>query len=92
MLTMESLGAGAAEVAMRAAVEYLCEHKLTADPEALVECLRSWIKIKLPEALRDAKDALDCGPGMRMIAERTFNASMALAGIEAAKEACNPPG
>ena len=78
----------AVDAAARSAVEYLKAHNLKADPDALLSCIRSWCKIKLPEALRDAKDALDAG--MSQAAEQTFAATMALAGIEAAKEAGLP--
>jgi hypothetical protein len=49
-----------------------------------VECLRSQLKIKIPEALIDANEALNCH--MDKIAEMTFAASMAQAGIDAAKD------
>lgn len=87
-MAIEEVGRIGAETAMRAAAEYLRAHSLQADTRALCECIRSWIKIKLPEALRDAKEALDAGMGQ--VAETTFRASMALAGIEAAKEAGFP--
>ena len=64
--------------------EYLRTHNLTADADALAAACRSWAKIKLPEALRDAKEAMDCG--MSQVAEQTFKATMFQAGIEAAKE------
>ncbi len=75
-------------LAERGAVEYLNAHKLRADPSALAECLRSWCKIKFPEAMRDAKEAIDCGMGQ--VAQATFGATMLQAGIEAAKE-CSMP-
>jgi len=81
-----------AEVAMRCAVsgatEYLGRHNLQADPGALTECLRSWVLLKLPEALSDADVALRAG--MVQAAESTFVASLVLAGVEAAKEAGRP--
>jgi hypothetical protein len=80
----------AVEIAARAAVAYLRQHNIDADPRALEATLKSWVKIKLPEALRDAKQALEAGMGQA--AEATFKASMALAGIEAAKEAGFPRG
>ncbi|MGH8897007.1 MAG: hypothetical protein ACRDZ4_08310 [Egibacteraceae bacterium] len=84
----EQLAQAAAQIAMRGAREYLNRHSLKADPAALSETLRSWVKIKLPEALKDAKDAIEAG--MHQIAEQTFAASMFQAGIEAAKEASKP--
>jgi hypothetical protein len=75
----------ACEISMRAAINYLQVHDLTADDKALSECLRDWCKIKLPQAMADAKEAIECG--MTKAAEATFAATMRLAGIEAAKEA-----
>lgn len=75
----------ATQTAMQAAVEYLRVHNLKANDAALVSCLKAWCKIKLPEALRDAKEAFDCG--MHQVGQATFLATMKLAGIEAAKEA-----
>ena len=77
------------DAAMRGAVEYLRANDLKANVDALVPCLRSWVKAKFPEALHDAKEAFDAG--MSQVALTTFCASMALAGIEAAKEASVPP-
>jgi len=78
----------ATDTATRAALLYLKQNRLQADDAALTACLRSWCKIKLPEALRDAKDAFDAH--MPKIAEQTFLLTMAQAGIEAAKEAGFP--
>jgi len=86
--SLEVVGRLAADVAEKAAVAYLQKNGLAANAEALAECLRSWTKAKLSEALADAKAALDCGMGQ--MAETTFLATMALAGIEAAKEAGFP--
>jgi len=83
-----NLGEAAAQIAMRAALQYLRAHGLEADPAALAETLRSWVKIKFPEALADVRKALEAR--MDKVAEQTFAASMALAGIEAAKEAGFP--
>jgi hypothetical protein len=71
--------------AARGANEYLRTEKLQADPDVLAECVKSWINIKLPEALRDAKEAFACH--MEQVGLATFAASMVSAGIEAAKEA-----
>ena len=76
----------AIRITMAGAREYLKAHKLTADMTALAECCRSWMKIQLPVALADAKEALDANMGQ--VAEATFKASMFQAGIEAAKECC----
>ena len=85
---IDSLGSIFADTAMRAAVEYLRVHSLKADVDALLECLRSWCRIKLDEALRDAKEAIACN--MMQVAMATFKATAAQAGIEAAKEAGFP--
>jgi len=68
---------------------------LTIHPEAKIgdqnvyaDCLKANIKIRFPEAVRSAEQALGCG--MNQVASQTFQASMALAGIDAAKEACCP--
>lgn len=79
----------AMRIAVKGATEYLEQHKLKANTAALAECLESWVKAKLPEALHDAKEAMSCG--MDGIASMTFGASMIQAGIEAAKEASIPP-
>jgi hypothetical protein len=80
------------QVAIRAASlgaqEYLRTHNQNADPGALAECICAWVKIKLPEAMHDSKEALECH--LDKIAEMTFAATMAQAGIEAAKEAGLP--
>ena len=87
---MDALADAAVMMAARGARQYLDTHKLTADPAALTACLKSWVKAKFPEALKDAKDAISAG--MHAVAEQTFAATMRLAGIEAAKEAARPPG
>ena len=85
MRTIESLGTVAADVAMRAAAEYVRTNNLKVlDYDAATACLKSYCKTYLPQALKDAKAAFDCG--MNQVAEATFKATMALAGIEAAKE------
>lgn len=82
---IDQLGTAAAEIAMRAAAEYVRANNLKVlDYDAATACLRSWCKIKLPQALADAKQAQECG--MSHVAEMTFKATMAEAGIEAAKE------
>jgi hypothetical protein len=68
--------------------EYLKTHNLRADADTLAVVCKQWAAIQLPVALKDAKDALDCG--MTAIAEQTFKATMLQAGIEAAKEAGMP--
>lgn len=85
---VDTLGQVAAEIAMRAAAAYLDQHNLEADTSALVECLRSWCKAKLPEAMRLAKEAIEAH--MDKPAEMLFRLTMAEAGVEAAKEAGLP--
>ena len=82
----------AAIAAVRAAREWseTTGHKFDAGDEAFCECLKSWLKIQLPIALKDAKDAISAG--MHDAANQTFIASMTIAGIEAAKESCRMPG
>jgi len=87
---IETLGERTFEIATRAAMRYLETHNFSADPDALASCLTSWVRAKLPEALRDAKEALDAG--LTEYAEPTYNATIVLAGIEAAKEAGFPAG
>jgi hypothetical protein len=88
MKTLDTLVTKGCEVAMRAAAKYIRTHGLKADMDVLIVSLRANAKIRLPKAMADAKEALDCG--MAQVAEATFLAEMALAGIDAAKECCSP--
>jgi len=83
-----TLGERTFEIATQAAMRYLEAHNLSADPDALASCLTSWVRAKLPEALSDAKEALEAG--LTEYLELTYNATIVLAGIEAAKEAGFP--
>ena len=85
---IETLGERTFEIATQAAMQYLETHNLSADPDALAPCLASWVRAKLPEAMRGAKEALDAG--LTEYAELTYEATIVLAGIEAAKEAGFP--
>lgn len=85
---IQALAETVSDIAAHAAITYLKQQNLTATDEALAACLASWIRLKLPEAFADAKQAIDSG--MEQYAEMTFRATMALAGIEAAKEAGVP--
>jgi hypothetical protein len=87
-LTEQELARIASETAMRAAAKYLAQRSLQAEGSVLCECIRAWVRIKLPEAFADAKRALEVGMGEA--AQATFLASMAQAGIEAAKEVGEP--
>jgi hypothetical protein len=80
-----ALANAAIQIAAAGANQYLRAHNLTADQSALAECLRSWVRAKLPEALADAKEAFDLH--MDAVGVQTFQASIMQAGIEAAKEA-----
>ncbi len=76
------------QIVVNTAQEYLRIKNFKADETALLACCKSWLKIKLPEAMRDAKEAMDCG--MNQAAEMTFKVTLAQGGIEAAKEAGLP--
>ena len=88
MRSVESLGTIAAAVACRAAIEWCRVHGQlgNVDIDQLTEAVRFHARMALPDALEDAREALDAHMGAA--AEQTFRASMALAGIAAAREAC----
>ena len=69
--SINRLGDLAAKTAMQAAASYSRQQNLTVGVDAVCE------------SLAGAKEALDCG--MDHVAEQTFAATMALAGIEAVK-------
>jgi hypothetical protein len=75
-------------VAIRGATEWLQANNLVADDASLVECVKSWCRIKFPAAVMDARQAYEAGQPDAAIL--TFDASMVQAGIEAAKEASWP--
>ena len=83
-----TLGQAAVSIATHAAIQWLKVNDYKADPATLTECLRANCKIRISKALHDAKEAFACG--MHDIGEATFRAEMALAGIDAAKEAFLP--
>lgn len=82
----DNLATAAVQIATQGAMKYLEIHNMTANPDALTYCLKSMCKIRLPQALAEAREAQECG--MDQIATATFAATMRLAGIEAAKECC----
>ena len=84
----KTLGQVIVETAYCSARAYLVEHELQADNDALFACIKSWCKIKLPEAITDARAAYD--RGMNQWGDKTFTATFVLAGIEAAKEVGMP--
>lgn len=71
-----------AQVMMKAAVVYCEQHGIKIDAEHLSQCLKAH-KETIRGALKDAKDALDAN--MPQVAETTFRASAAQAGIAAAQ-------
>ena len=71
-----------AQVMMKSAVVYCQQHAIPINAEHLTQCLKAH-KETIYGALKDAKDALDSH--MDQIAEATFKASAAQAGISAAK-------
>lgn len=79
----------AVQAAMKAAKKYLHLHKLEADGDVLSEALAKHVKVRITEALDDAREAIECG--MTDVAEQTFVVSMVLAGIDAAKEVGRKP-
>ena len=85
---MDNLGTVAADVAAKAAIQYLRGRDILGkewfNADAISKALQTRVKLALPEALKDAKEALDLGMGP--VGETTFMVSMALAGIKAAKD------
>jgi len=74
----------AAELMMRAAVRWCQVRGIDVDADRLSAALRARGKVALDTATQDARDALAASPGLDRIAEQTFAATMALAGIQAA--------
>ena len=60
----------AADTANRAALQYLRAHGQQTAAPRLAKCLRSWCKMKLSEALHDAREAVEAGMGQ--VAEATL--------------------
>jgi len=82
---LKKLATDAAEIAMRAAAR-VTENAYragTLNLDDLVAALRVEVKATLPEAIKDAQEAFDCG--MREAGLATFTASLQLAGIRAGK-------
>ena len=71
-----------ANTMMKAAVVYCQQRGIPIQADHLSQCLKAH-KETIHGALNDAKGALDCG--MDQVAETTFKASAAQAGISAAK-------
>ncbi len=83
----QTLAEAALGAAFRGAHEYLAKHKLTADVDALSARVRSCVKQDISSALDDAREAINAH--METAAMMTFQASMVLAGIRAAKDVLN---
>lgn len=90
---VDQIGSQAADIAMRAAADYLrqaCRLDEFRSDDAKLDRLIAVLRIKCREALdggfRDAREAIEAG--MDQVANMTFVASFRLAGIAAAKEAC----
>ena len=82
--TLDAVSRQAADTAMRAAATYIKTHNLQVDVDELIVNLRREVKDALPGALRDAGEAHQARMGN--LVATTFLASMALAGIAAAKQ------
>lgn len=86
--SIDTFARAAADIAMRAAIEYAREHDLEVvalqHAESLCAAIRRHVQAAVGPALADARLALEAGMGWA--AEQTFRASIALAGVEAAKE------
>ena len=79
------LAAVAAETAMRGAATYFKSKGINVTDYGMASAiLQRHTKARLPEALEDARQAIDANMGE--VAEMTFRASMQLAGFDAAKE------
>lgn len=87
--SVSALADAALTIAIRCSQEYMQRNRLTADPAALRECLAANVKLRLPEAIRDAREAFACH--MQQVGVATFSATLTLAGIDAAKECALPP-
>ncbi len=88
-MKVEKLGEVAVTIAAKSAVVWMNAHSMKpVSEEAFCECVKSMTRIRLPQALAEAKEAFEAN--MDAVAVETFRASMSLAGIEAAKECCTP--
>ena len=84
MTATEQLGEVAGKIATRAGLDYFKAHGLTYDLDTFSVALKKHCMAKMPVAMADAKEAMECH--MEAQAEQTFAATMMLAGIAAAKE------
>ena len=83
MKTETALASASVTIAMEAAARFIARNNLKVDFGCLTENLKIQVKAKLPEALADAQAAIACR--MTAVAEQTFAATIALAGVEAAR-------
>lgn len=83
---IDTLGTKAAEAAMKGAADYIKAHGLRdgMDLDRVTVLIRVTAKAALPQALADAKDAMDAN--LYAVAQQTFMASMVLAGVQAVKD------
>ena len=87
-MNAQSLTVASFALAANAARCWLDRHHRHAPDDVLTAALKAQIAAALPAALADSKDAFDCG--MDQAAAHTFQASMVLAGVAAAKAAACP--
>lgn len=78
----DSLVSGAAEAALKACIIRLRNDGHAPDAVALVPIVHEQIRIALPSAIADLREAVNAN--MHQIGGMTFMASMALAGVAAA--------
>jgi hypothetical protein len=71
-------------IVVRAYQAWFAAHPEAREGDGKLECIKANAKIRLPQALAEARQAIEIG--MVQVAEKTFAATMALAGIDAAKE------
>lgn len=87
---INTLAETAVKIAANAAREWFIKHETKpVSLDAFCDCIKTNVKLHLPAALKDAKEAFDAN--MPKIAEQTFAAAMMIAGIEAAKESAACP-
>lgn len=86
---IQMLSRMAMAIATNAAKTFMTKHGLSASNEALATTLQKELAAAIPDALADAREAFNCG--MIEVADQTFRASMALAGIKAAQSVTRDP-
>lgn len=86
---LRSIAEGFTRAAAKSARAYLDQHNLTANTDALIECLRSWVRVKLHEGWNLAVEATKAQMSAGWV-NQCLSACAIEAGIEAAKEASVP--